>query len=49
MAAASVSVTGGAYDQESTEATLDIDLFYSCLSIKLKGFLVAKCSTVNNQ
>ena len=41
MAAASVSVTGGAYDQESTEATLDIDLLYSCLSINLIGFLVA--------
>ena len=47
MAAASVSVTGGAYDQESTEGNLDIDLLYSCLS--LKGFLVAKFSTVDNQ
>ena len=42
MATASVSVTGGAYDQESTEVTLEIDLLYSCLSINLKGFLVAK-------
>ena len=49
MAAASVSVTGGAYDQESTEGTLDINLLYSCLSINLKGFLLAKCSTVDNQ
>ena len=47
MTAASVSVTGGAYDQESTEATLDIDLLYSCLSINLKVFLVATVQAYN--
>ena len=49
MATTCLSVTGGAYDQETTEVTLDINILCSCLSINLKGFLVANCSTVDGQ